>query len=294
MHCPQESEALPIALISLPDSFHRRAVLLSRGIPPDWVNNYWSGTDYRKESAATLHACADIDLLETRYRRPVRPSEIGCAVAHRAVSDWLARSCHQMVLVLEDDVIAVTADFTREIEGIASTLAVHAHSDAAFICHLGPPAEQVRHAIRRRVAKPRIGAVATSPLLWLHTDPGRSLWRAHAYLLSRGAAIRAAQIETRIMTLSDDWLARRQLGLIDQIFFVDHVIFKQDETAASTIGPRTPFIPSHPEAPKSQPRSSDWHTARDQPLTIRAAAALRNRAMVQWARVASLIPYRIP
>lgn len=229
---------IPVSLISLPDQEPRRLLLLRRGIPLSWVENYFQGVDFRALPVANLNEYADIINLEKINKRKVRPGEIGCALAHHSATQSLMQTPFDLMLVLEDDVIPLSDHFEEQILTLTQRLMPLALRGVAFICHLGAPHQQADHALKRLVINRGRVRTPSQPILYLHSDPDKTLWRAHAYLISRAAIRRAQQIEPKIMTLADDWCERRRMGILDYIFYSRPVVFRQDETIDSTIRPK--------------------------------------------------------
>lgn len=226
---------LGVAVISLRDEVGRRHLLKERGVPESWVDEFWVAEDLRRTPASNLGAYCDVGAIEARIRRAVSAAEVGCAVSHLAVSRWLARSRHDLMLVLEDDVIPLVPSFLDQVSAIGRMLAPRARAGAAFICHLGIPSLQLSGVVARRVFS-RSGAGNDMTTLMLLSDPASDVWRTHAYLVSRGAAERTERLERVARTLADDWGERRRLGLIDEIFYAHPALIGQDEAARSTIG----------------------------------------------------------
>lgn len=283
---PGRSE-LPVALISLPDQANRRAACIERGMPADWVDNYWPATDMRGTELATAARLADIPGMESELGRSVTPAEVGCAASHRAVAAWLARSEYPMALVLEDDAVPVQGAFEVTVAQIAGLLANHAERGAAFICHLGPRREQTQHALSRPV---RCEGVRMVQRLRLHTDPSRTLWRAHAYFLSREAAKRQVESEPELSVVADDWCAMRRRGYFDELFFTEVAVFAQDEIAESTIGGRR-ARPS--EMPVVSPIARFRGLLSSDEPVHRLLAAAKHRIARADAAIRSLLPYSL-
>lgn len=291
--CTDDCDVLPVALISLPDSTERRETLRSRGIPAAWVKHYWTATNLREAALEHLRTVADLDEISARIGRIPRAGEVGCAAAHRSVARWLANSRFDMVLILEDDAIPARPQFEEDVAALAGLLADHARGGAAFVCHLGPPAAQVVHAIKRRIALPSRKFLRDDLAIWLHADPVRPLWRAHAYLLSKGAAKRQQDLEPHIITLADDWFARRRVGLVDEIFFTQPTIIAQDEASTTTLGP--PICPNtHGTDKRVVPFWGRVVTSlRKGSFSVQVRSFLKCRIMVAKARFKALVPYRL-
>lgn len=226
---------MPVFLISLVDQDARRAELLNRSVPTDWVKSFFHATDMRGLQIDRLDHLADIAALENRIGRLPLAAEIGCALSHRAAAHWLHRSAYDIALVLEDDVVPLYHSWLANVIHTANALNSHAKAGAAFICLLGARHDQTDLALRRRVILRGAEAPEGTPDLYLHTDPEKALWRAHAYLISRGAAERTVKQEFRVATLADDWQLRQRSGLLDDIFYTRPVLLAQDENRPSTI-----------------------------------------------------------
>lgn len=244
------NDEVPVFVISLDDQVSRRQDLVRRGVPAPWVHAYFPAIDLRVARTQAVAELADLDAFEAALGRQILSSEIGCAKSHKAVADWLAASQYPMALVLEDDAIPIGDAWFEQLMAVAEALSAHANSGAAFICHLGAPHNQTDAALKRRVVwrdgQPPVG----TPQLFLHADPGRSLWRAHAYLISRAAACRRLRQEPRIVTLADDWREKQRRREIDEIFYTWPILIGQDEERPSTIRlqKHTEVHGSHPVA----------------------------------------------
>ena len=144
-----------------------------------------------------------------------------------------------------------------------------------FVCHLGTRPDQLEQSLRRPLS-------LSAPLqearrIWCHIDPRPTVWRAHAYLLSRGAARRIAAREPLMRSVADDWIRRRDLGLIKRLYLIDPRIFGQDETLTSTLGV--------PPAPLQTPPPGTW--------LQRGPASLRFRSRMLAAKLLHQHPYQL-
>lgn len=227
---------IPVVVISLADQNTRREKLIAHGIPSAWVKDYFPAIDLRGADPDTLHSCADVAEMANFIGRPVRPGEIGCAMSHRAVSGWLASSPFPMALILEDDVVPLDEEWLARVDATTAALLPHARNGAAFICNFGVPQPYFNLVLKRRIAWRSGPPSARTPELFLHTDPGPGLWRAHAYLISCAAAGRWGSVR-KIQALADDWNEMRRRGWIDEIFFANPPLFGQDRSQLSTIRP---------------------------------------------------------
>jgi hypothetical protein len=247
---------IPVKIISLKDQLGSRLDLIKNGIPAEWIETYFEATDLRSRTLEALEGEAYIPQIEKKIGRALLPAEIGCAMSHRSASCWLADSKYALALVLEDDVIPQVPDWVEQVTATAAALLTHAERGAAFICHLGARQNQADAALKQCVKWKRSWPKA-APDLFVFTDPERSLWRSHAYLISHAAALRGCRTESKIQTLADDWCERRRRGLIDEIFFTRPILIGQDESRPSNIclhGERNkkPLMPSRYKSTRSR------------------------------------------
>lgn len=232
---PLERGDVPMAIISLPDATRRRAALIERGMPADFVHAFWPARDMRDVPDAELQSCSQYRDIKTRYaRRPVS-AELGCMFSHGAIIKWLSEQDEASLAVLfEDDVVPASLRSLEALKNLAEALLEPARSGAPFICHLGPRAEQWSSAFTRRVATS--GSMIPGLGLMELVDRKAGLWRAHAYIISRGAAERYVDLMRRSGFLADDWRF-----ITDQtrsrMLFVNPPLFTQDDAAGSTIDP---------------------------------------------------------
>lgn len=231
--CPD----VPVFIISLSDQGLRRQTMVRRGVPNAWVEAFLLASDQRMTHVESLIQTEISEELQMRFGSTLLAAEIGCAMSHREASRWLAKSGHPMALVLEDDIVPSVEGWQERALLTATSLMRHANSGAAFVCHLGARDDQVGNVLSRRVAWHEYRPPEGTPELYLHIDPDRGLWRAHAYLISLAAAQRTSSEETKIRTLADDWGERRRLGLIDELLYTQPVLVGQDQEQESTIDP---------------------------------------------------------
>lgn len=233
---PFLTEEVPVLLISLSDQQERRETMLSRGVPREWIISTFPAVDKRGAEVEELRQATLAPEFSVRYCRPPVAGEIGCAMSHRQAALWLAASEYDLALVLEDDVVPRGSGWETQCIEIARALLPYARRNAAFVCLLGARPDQTNAALHRPVLWN--GQGPDSPQLFEHVDPDRTLWRTHAYLISRGAAERSRAHEVRLLTLADDWGARLRLGMIDELFYTRPTLFTQDEKTTSNIAPR--------------------------------------------------------
>ena len=281
---------LPVAVISLDDHGARRSGIRDKGLPGEWAENYWPATDFRNADHAAMAGNTCLATLETHLGRKLRPGEVGCALSHHNVACWLAESPHDLMLVLEDDTVPLAPAFEQSVLSAATTLQPYARTGAAFVCLLSLEMKFVRHACKRQVRSRSRQRTSQGPELFLHSDPDVRIWRAHAYLISRGAATRTRMRETRILALADDWHHRRSLGLIDRIFYSAPVIFGlhgelessiDAEGARQQAGP-----PEHPSGPPAR-------TGPGLPGPSRLFSKVRRRGRRALARLLSPFPFYV-
>lgn len=227
-------DVLPVAVISLPDQSERRRLLTERGVPAGWLHPYWSASDLRTATAQELAAFVDLDAYPTFSGEPLRAAVVGCATSHRHLAQWLSATSFPLLLVLEDDVVPNITDPGAAVLEVARQLWPAAVRGDSFVCHLGTKPEQLDQSLRRPLKRP--ANCQAEPCLWWHIDPRPTIWRAHAYLISRGAAQQTVELEPRMRSVADDWILRRDLGLIDRLYLIQPRIFCQDESLPSTLG----------------------------------------------------------
>lgn len=225
------THSVPVALISLPDMVDRRQKLLEHGVPTEWVANFFKASDMRLESSASALSFVDRQVFRSHYGFDLSSAQVGCALSHRRVAEWLTRSPYRMCLVLEDDIIPRSKEYLTQISSIARAFDAHSRNGAKFIVHFGVEGHWHQRVIKRKVT----GEFPSDLEIYLHTDTSTGLWYTHAYLLSRGAAKSIAQREKRLISNVDDWRYRRELGLIDEIFYTQPPIFSQNAELQSTI-----------------------------------------------------------
>lgn len=233
-------EVIPVVLLSLEDQVKRRDILKDRGVPQEWIDSYLKCSDMRNiHISAVEKYIDDIIKLESLLGRKVRPTEIGCAISHKTATNWLAKSNFNMMIIFEDDIIPHFEDFEKRTIEVVKFLMPSAINKKNFICHLGAPSHQIVHALKRPVYS--LQSIFCTELsmskIFLHTDPDKTIWRAHAYIVSKSAALKAYELETKYVSLADDWCFRRKFGIIKKIFYCQPIIFKQDEENDSTIRP---------------------------------------------------------
>jgi hypothetical protein len=266
---------LPVAVISLPDQAERRQLLIERGLPASWLEPYWPATDLRKAKADELSDFVDVQAYPQFSGEPLRAAVVGCATSHRCLAKWLTTSAFPLLLILEDDVVLCTDDPGSSVMDVAEHLWQEAERGESFVCHLGARPEQLEQSLRRPLN-------SSIPLLedrrlWWHIDPRPTIWRAHAYLLSRSAAQQTVAREPQMRTVADDWIQRRDLGFLNRLYLAEPRIFRQDETITSTLG-----IP-----PKRLDRTSP------RGLFQRGAASLRFRSRMVAAQILHQRPFRL-
>lgn len=227
-------EVIPIALLSLDDQKKRRENLKKREIPHEWVDNYFKCLDMRNADQCQLYKFIDEKKFESLYRRKILPAEAGCAMSHRMASDWLAASNFYLMIIIEDDVIPQFLDFEKRLTEIGSLFMRSAKKKKSFICHLGASEHQIGY--KRKVyslSESQVGTIMSK--IFLFINPDNTIWYAYAYMISKAYALNSIDIEKKHISLADDWVTRRSMGIIDSIFYCAPKIFIHDKTADSTI-----------------------------------------------------------
>lgn len=232
---PAAKGDVPVAVISLPDATGRRAALVQRGIPADFVNGFWPARDMRDVADPELHSYREYHDIKERYGRAPVSAELGCFFSHSAVIRWLAeQDKFSQAVVFEDDVVPESSRCLDALRDLAGALAGPADSGAPFICHLGPRPGDWRGAFTRRISI--AGSTVPGVNLVDFVDKTAGLWRAHAYIISREAAQRYVEATRRSAFLADDWRFITDQTM-SRMILVTPRLFAQDEEADSTIDP---------------------------------------------------------
>lgn len=243
-----QGEDIPVFLISLHSATARRQKLIDRGLPLDWVTKYFPAIDMREATPHQISALADLSGMALAMGREIKGGEVGCALSHRNVAAWLAKSKYSIALVLEDDLLLECENWEKKILATAKSLSAHAKRGAAFICLLGLSSSVAGRVLKRKIAWINGNPPDDVANVYLHSDKG-GLWRAHAYLISVEAARRSSAAEkNNILTVADHWFERKSRGWIDEIMFTRPVIIAQDEETPSGIGFRRSISKKDAEA----------------------------------------------
>lgn len=267
------STTVPCGVISLADSLDRRIQMMARGVPSDWIENFFEGTDLRASSADELAKLADVHVLERRYGRAPTSGEIGCAISHRQLFLSFLKSGASLALAFEDDILP-SENFYPKLKRIASDLLWIAESNKSFICNIGLP-DGFLYTHRVRPVHLVCGSKrwTTSFLSVCAKDP---IWRANAYFISRVAAENILSSERRIDRLADDWTSRRLEGSLDHIFVSEPAIALQDDAVQSTL-----------EAERRSRRADSVHY-REGTLSRSWQMALRMRSRVERLKICKI------
>ena len=273
VHRGANESDIPVAILSLVDQSERRRLLQERGVPEEWVREYFPAIDLR---SATFEELNEI-LTSTGYDyNPGWPSSVlGCAVTHGKAAEWQLAARWPLMLVLEDDAVPASSDYCQQLASIAELLMPSALSGAAFTCHLGVRPEQLVNTLTRSVITTRQRCKVVS--MRLQSDPRPTIWRAHAYLISLGAARQSARRDKQLLAVADDWTARASLKFYDRLYIATPRLFQQDEDAASTLD-------------HTQDALTLQHSANEQGLTQRALSSLLFRSRMLKANILRFIP----
>ncbi|ARC89421.1 glycosyltransferase family 25 protein [Rhodovulum sp. MB263] len=179
-------------------------------------------------------------------RRPL-PSEIGCALSHRRVLEWLANSDHPLALIFEDDARPADPRAFDVLPDLLKPVVEHGRQGASFILHLGVKRRRRPRNVNRVLAGCGVGFRHR----WIVRDAGKdhNIWRAHAYVISREAARRTVAAETPIRTLADHFRNRSQ----EHLLFSEPGLFLQAPDLESTIDPTGVIRKAH-----VKPKRKSW------------------------------------
>ncbi|BAQ68344.1 hypothetical protein NHU_01184 [Rhodovulum sulfidophilum] len=183
-------------------------------------------------------------------RRPL-PGEIGCALSHRRVMEWLANSDHPLVLVFEDDARPADPRAFDVLPDLLMPLFEHGRQGASFILHLGVKRRRRPKTVNRVLAECGVGFWHR----WIVRDAGKdhSIWLTHAYVISREAARSTLAAETPIRTVADDFMRRGQEGLHDHFLYSEPGLFLQPPDSGSMIDPTEVIRKVH-----AKPKRKSW------------------------------------
>lgn len=263
---------IPVAIVSLEDQHARRLRLSERGIPEQWVTNYWPGTDLRPFSHADLRATLEGD--GYTLNPLMQSSVIGCSLSHGRIAEWQATRGCPLMLVLEDDVIPASQDFLPSLREVVDALLPAAIKGESFVCHLGVRPEQMAETYSRLVNTS--SNLRAHRSIMLNVDPRPTIWRSHVYLISLGAAKKSSRRSLYLLTTADDWCARAQLGFFKRLYIVSPRLFLQDEAATSTID-------------HSLDQVTQSYTARNN-IRKKILSSILFRTQIATARLCSKIP----
>lgn len=226
-------EAVPVYVISLRSCSERRRKLIERGMPVEFVEEYWPAFDSRSLGADDVSMLVDILAYDRLIGGLPRAGRIGNAISQRAAMEHGVKSGARLSVILEDDAGLVAPHVFESLEGLLRPLHAFADKGAAFICHLGVQRSQRPKAVNRIVRGAKGGRAGR----WIVRDAGRAprIWRSHAYVISSAAIRRTLIGEAPLRTGADDFIQHFELGYFDHFFFVEPGLFYQDESSASTI-----------------------------------------------------------
>lgn len=278
---------VPVAIISLDEEKVRRAALIDRGLPRDWVEGYWPATDMRAMSRREMARISEHEKLARIYAREILPGEVGCLLSHQAVATWLAQDeSASWLVVLEDDVLPLVPDPVGTLTALLEALERASFQEGAFICHLGPREKQWKKSFSRRVILEAEGAECIP--LYAHCDKKHDIWLAHAYVISREAASRYATSSAEKGFLADDWgRVIEETGI--HLLSVFPGIFNQCEASDSSIDPGDERTRSHRYEPLHSVSRRNM-IARGNALRVRLRSSLLKRTRQFAARLLRSLP----
>jgi GR25 family glycosyltransferase involved in LPS biosynthesis len=227
---------VPVAIISLSDARGRRNTLRKRGFSPELVNNFWPACDMRVVADAELRNYSQYNDIKAIYNRSPIPAELGCLFSHSQIIRWLSeQDIVSQVVIFEDDVIPTTRKSLEVLCKLTEFLEPFARDDKPYVCHLGPRPDQWRSVFTRKIVKKNGFSVSDIDLYEL-VDKKSSIWRAHAYVISKKAADRYVEMFSKTGFLADDWrLIADRTG--SKMILAAPPLFTQDEDVVSTIDP---------------------------------------------------------
>lgn len=225
--------SIPVAVISLPESADRRATLLENGFPREMVENFWPALDSRGFSHDELSSFVSLEAYDQLVGGLPRRGRTGNAISQRNAMAAMCESGAHAMLIFEDDAFAVAPEVFDLMADLLAPLYEHAVTGGAFICHLGVKRSQRRCGTNMILSRGALDFFSR----WRLRDAGRSfnIWRSHAYLISRTAALRTIKGETPMRTGADDFGARYELGYFERFFFIEPGLFCQSELTESLI-----------------------------------------------------------
>jgi GR25 family glycosyltransferase involved in LPS biosynthesis len=254
-----DPDILPVALISLEDEGGRRATLVKNGIPISWSNHHFKAVRINEEEQQ-FKDIINMEKMAKLKGDKIFAGEIGCAYSHRCVAQWLATSPFELMLIVEDDIVPCCSNYENKVINIANSFQKLAQRGQSFMVHLGLPNRLDKGSYARPVYFSSSFRKDMPYSISMHIGDDRTIWYAHAYLLSKQAAINAINIEKKLMTLADDWVSRRHLGLLDKIFYCHPRIFEQNLSLYSCIGVRTSGIPPKEKSSTQKYANSIYHS----------------------------------
>jgi hypothetical protein len=145
-----------------------------------------------------------------------------------------------MMLILEDDIIPKFHDHFVHVQSICNALTPLANKGISFVCHLGVEDRHFQQQAYRRIKwndQQRIG--------WdivLHHDKSRAIWLAHAYIISKAAAIRLSKGK-QVKCVADDFLQLQNMSIISKIFIAKPGLYVQDDKSVSTVQLNKAILP---------------------------------------------------
>ncbi|MBA6414061.1 glycosyltransferase family 25 protein [Parahaliea sp. F7430] len=195
---------VPVAIVSLDDASNRRSTLIKRGFDSELVEYYWPACDMRNISACDLRTRKEYFDFKNTYKRPPIPAELGCFFSHSQIIKWFTKqNSPSQLIIFEDDVIPSNPRAFKQLADLASCLSEAAYSGHTYILHLGVRPEQLKLPLLRRISKKTINVPGLQ--LFDLADKTSEIWRSHAYIISKSAAIKYQDVTHDTVILADDW-----------------------------------------------------------------------------------------
>jgi len=276
---PKGTDAIPIAIISLNDAADRRESLIESGFPPEWVRGYWPATDMRNTPQEEVMQNDAYIKMKKTYGRDILPGEMGCLFSHRSVINWFAEHSEASLLVIfEDDVIPMNSNSYNKLAALTSFLDIKAKSGSAFMCHLGPRRSQWEKSFSRKIYSSELRSNDLG--LYYHFKENCNMWLAHAYIISKEAAIRYSRSSICPDFLADDW---NRITRQSDISFLSVVpgLFTQTDIASSSIDPGGLRAGSSSNSNSAELLSLFDKLERE----IKSAPILKSKCRIVWKRI---------
>ena len=191
---PDKINNMKTYVINLKDDVLRREYMHGqlRLLPPSLSVEFVEAVDGRAMSQQESENKFDAEKFLLRYRRKVRPGEVGCTLSHQKCYEKLMRSGEKYALILEDDIVVRTD-----------------------VCSVFPQIEKMVDTDKPLVVllSGRYWFLGTKRITQTNYRVANvyDAYLAQSYVINRAAA--ALSIESRPFVTSDDWFYIRKKGV---------------------------------------------------------------------------------